>query len=192
MPIPPFNLNGVLPPYVGPSGPGGAFQHLSPYQVSAVDVAIALGTTANRQDILRKWLDHRRRLRLIGLTRGFQWLDGSFVEQKDPNDLDIVTFTHRPAVASNQVDWDALVTANLSILERTQVKASFRLDAQFVDLNGDPEFAIELTRYFGGLFSHRRGDDLWKGMLKTRLEDAADDAAALGILGPPLAGGAVP
>lgn len=92
MPIPPFTIDGVLPPYVGPSGPGGAFEDLSPYEVSATEVVATLGATQNRQDILRNWLAHRGLLRDAGIQRGFQWLDGSFLEQKEPNDLDVVSF----------------------------------------------------------------------------------------------------
>jgi hypothetical protein len=41
-----------------------------------------------------------------------------------------------------------------------------------------------MTRYWFGLFSHRRSDGIWKGMLQVRLEDVADDAAAIAALGP--------
>ncbi|MBB6356955.1 hypothetical protein GGR00_004773 [Aminobacter aganoensis] len=142
---------------------------------------------------MRKWLDHRAALRAAGLARGFQWLDGSFVETKEPKDLDTVIFTYRPLDAvGNDVIWNALVLANLALLERGQVMQAFRLDALLIDLDsGNPEFMIDVARYYVGLFSHRRGDDLWKGMLKVRLEDVADDAAALAILEAAPAVGAV-
>jgi len=142
---------------------------------------------------LRRWLDHRAALRAAGLARGFQWLDGSFVETKEPKDLDTVIFTYRPLHAvGNDAIWNALVLANLDLLERGQVMQAFRLDALLIDLDsGNPEFMIDVTRYYVGLFSHRRGDDLWKGMLKVRLEDVADDAAALAILEAAPAVGAV-
>lgn len=192
MPIPLFTIDGVLPPYVGAHGPGGAFEDLSPYEVSAVEVVTTFGTTQNRQDILRRWLHHRDQLRAIGITRGFQWLDGSFLEQKDPNDLDTVSFVYRPAHAVQGPDWNAVLAGSIHLFDRDQVKQNFRLDAFFVDLYGNPETIVEVTRYFMGLFSHRRGDDLWKGMLKVRLENAADDTDALAILGPaPAVGGAI-
>ncbi|GAA4121512.1 DUF6932 family protein [Aminobacter aganoensis] len=193
MPVPSFTIDGVLPPYVGLNGPGGAFEDLSPYEVSAVEVVTTFGTSPNRRDILRKWLDHRAALRAAGLARGFQWLDGSFVETKEPKDLDTVIFTYRPLDAvGNDVIWNALVLANLALLERGQVMQAFRLDALLIDLDsGNPEFMIDVARYYVGLFSHRRGDDLWKGMLKVRLEDVADDAAALAILEAAPAVGAV-
>lgn len=73
------------------------------------------------------------------------------------------------------------------MLDRGELKRNFRLDALFIDLAGHPEVIVEVTRYYMGLFSHRRGDGLWKGMLKVRLDNAADDADALAMLGPALA-----
>ncbi|WP_397463220.1 DUF6932 family protein [Rhizobium ruizarguesonis] len=81
MPIPSFTIDGVLPPYVGSKAPGGAFEDLSPYEVSAPEVVSTLGTTQNRRDILRRWLNHRSELRAAGITQGFQWLDGSPTNQ---------------------------------------------------------------------------------------------------------------
>lgn len=184
MPIPSFTIDGVLPPYVGPHGPGGASEDLSPYEVSATEVVTTFGTTQNRQDILRRWLMHRGDLRAIGIVQGFQWLDGSFLENKEPNDLDTVSFVYRPAQAVQLADWNAFIVGNLHLFDRGPVKQNFRLDAFFVDLHGHPETVVEMSRYYMGLFSHRRGDDLWKGMLKVRLDNAADDTNALAILGP--------
>ena len=44
--------------------------------------------------ILRGWLLHRAALRAVGFDRGFQWLDGRFVEDKVLKDLDVVSFTY--------------------------------------------------------------------------------------------------
>lgn len=190
MPIPSFTIDGVLPPYVGPNGPGGAPEDLSPYEVSSVEVVTTFGTTDNRRDILRKWLAHRGLLRAAGIVQGFQWLDGSFLETKEPNDLDTVSFTYRPLHAVQLVDWNGFVFAHLNLFHHGQVKQNFRLDAFFVDLHGHPETIVDAARYYLGLFSHRRGDDIWKGMLKVRLENAADDTDAVAILGPaPAVGG---
>lgn len=187
MPIPAFSIDSILPPYVGPQGPGGSPEDMSPYAVSAVETVTTLGTTDERKAILRGWLRHRAALRAIGFNRGFQWLDGSFVEDKQPNDLDLVAFLYRPDDAMDRDALSALLVANPGLFRRHQVKASFRLDFFAIDLNGSAEGIVNLTRYYLGLFSHRRGDDLWKGMLQVRLEDAADDMAASAVLGPDLA-----
>jgi len=184
MPIPSFTIDGVLPPFVGPNGPGGAPEDLSPYATTAVEVVTTLATTPTRRTILKGWLDHRASLRAIGFDRGFQWLDGSFVEDKEPRDLDIVAFLYRPPGIRDGNMLARLMHGNIGLFGRAQVKATYSLDFFPVDLNGTPEALVSLTRYWLGLFSHRRQDSLWKGMLQVRLEDEADDTAALALLNP--------
>jgi hypothetical protein len=123
-------------------------------------------------------------LRRIGFDRRFQWLDGSFVESKLPRDLDVFTFLSRPIGYRDTTLLKQLVMTNLTLFDRSQLKASFRLDFFAVDLDGSAETLVNMSRYFFGLFSHRRGDDLWKGMLQVRLENIADDAAAFAVVGP--------
>jgi hypothetical protein len=93
MPILGFNINDILPPYTGPTGPGGAPDDMSPYEVSATEVVTTLSTTPDRQSILHGWLAHRAALRSLGFIRGFQWLDGSFVERRTR-----VTWTSLPTL----------------------------------------------------------------------------------------------
>lgn len=62
MPIPSFTIDGVLPPYVGPDGPGGGAEDMTPYAVSALEVVATLGLTDRRKTI--------------------QWFDGSFVVRR--------------------------------------------------------------------------------------------------------------
>lgn len=185
MPIPAFTIDGVIPPYVGPNGLGGRGEDMTPYMVSAIEVVATLGVNDQRRSILQNWLQHRADIRALGFDRGFQWLDGSFVEDKDPRDLDIITFTYRPAAAKKLQDFRQLCANNPDQLARRRIKAKYNLDAFFVDLNGAPETIVNTSRYYLGLFSHRRGDDLWKGMLQVRMENVQDDAAALAALNPP-------
>jgi hypothetical protein len=53
MPIAQFTIDGVLPPYVGPQGPGGAAEDMSPYGVTAFEVVTTLGSSDERKSILR-------------------------------------------------------------------------------------------------------------------------------------------
>jgi len=166
MPIPGFTIDGILPPFVGPNGPGGAPEDLSPYAVTAIEVVTTLALTDDRKKILRLWLRHRAALRAAGF------------------DLDVVTFIYRPAGVQDSGDLARLLRANLGLFGRAQVKAAYHLDFFAIDLDGSAEAIVSLTRYWLGVFSHRRVDYLWKGMLQVRLEDVADDAAALAALGP--------
>jgi hypothetical protein len=182
MPIPSFSIDGVLPPYIGPSGPAGRAEDMSPYVVSAFEVVSTFGGSIERAKILDGWLRHRAQLRSLGFQRGFQWLNGSFVENKEPRDLDVVTFLFRPPmVAMGQLS--ALLQANRALFDPVQLKQSYLLHAFFIDLNGSPETIVNASRYYFGLFSHRREDELWKGMLQVSLDNPADDGAATAALG---------
>ncbi len=184
MPLPGFNIDGVIPPFVGADGPGGRFDELSPYKISVSEAVQALSFSEGRKSILRGWLLHRKALRAIGFDNGFQWLDGSFVERdKEPNDVDVLSFFTRPPFASTAAAVAQHLRANLPIFSRPQVKAAFHVDFLFVDLQGNPDVLVEMTRYYTALFSHRRTDFLWKGMLQVPMEGSADQAA-LDFLGP--------
>ena len=181
MTIPQLTIDGILPPFKG-SGPGDAFDLMSPYEVGPVDVLQRFGTTDERKAILRNWLDHRTVLRGLGIDQGFQWLDGSFVEEKDPHDLDLVTFFHRPASVQDAAGWRALWFGNLTVFSRPEAKRTYNLDTFFLDMDGDPEDLVSTARYFLQLFSHQRDSFLWKGMLQERLEDTGEDALAMTLL----------
>ncbi|MCE2988472.1 MAG: hypothetical protein LW830_11575 [Phenylobacterium sp.] len=182
MPIPRFTIDGVLPPFIGPNGPGGAHEDLSPYVATATEVVTVLGTSSVRREILTNWLRHRAALRAAGFDRGFQWLDGSFVEEKDPNDLDIVSFLHRPNGYVESSDFSIFLQSNQHILHAPIVKFQYKLDFFPVDLNSSPETLVSLTKYWIGLFSHRRYDYVWKGIVQVDLNNADDDESAIEIL----------
>jgi hypothetical protein len=91
----------------------------------------------------------------------------------------------RPATITSAADLLFVMRANGPVFDRAQVKAAHMVDAFFVDLNATPESIVNVSRYFLGLFSHRRGDDLWKGMLQVRLENTADDTAASAVVAVP-------
>jgi len=179
--IPVFTIDGLLPPFQA-SDPGQHPALMSPYEVTAFEVVERFGSTDNRREILRKWLEHRAALRGIGLDRGFQWLDGSFVENKEPKDIDLVSFVYRPLAALDETQWRVFMNANSGLLQRNRIKRAFNLDAFFLDMDGDAETLVLMSRYFLQLFSHQRSTYLWKGMLQVRMDDIQDDSAALLLL----------
>src|SRR5580692_10607499 len=94
-PLPPFISSGVLPPHLA----GAASPHdRSPYEATPAEVVARFATSGPRRVILRGYLDYRAALREAGFAEGYQWLDGSFVEDvertegRPPNDVDVVTF----------------------------------------------------------------------------------------------------
>ena len=182
MPIPDYTLDGVLPPFLGPNGPGGHPADMSPYDATALEVVTHFGSTTVRNTILRGWLDHRADLRAAGFLDGFQWLNGSFVEDKQPQDLDVVAFLYRPTGILDATSLQTFMKSNPHLFRRQNVRAKYQLDFIPVDLNGTAEFIVQMSRYYMGLFSHRRDDQLWKGMLQVRLDDPIGDQAAVAAL----------
>ena len=184
MTIPQFTVDGILPPYIGDNA-GGPQEGMSPYMAEPLDVVDRFGSSLRRCVILRDWLHHRAELRNVGILSGFQWLDGSFVEDKEPNDLDLVTFLFRPEGCEEAEAWNRWVRENISLLLREPVRARYKLDFFVVDMNGHPETIVDTARYWLGLFSHKRSTNQWKGMLKIRLD--ADDAPATELVAARLA-----
>lgn len=180
--IPAFNVSGVLPPFVGDSPTIPAA--MSPYQTTMTALVKRFATSAERIEILLGLIAYRTELRSMGFLDGFQWIDGSFVEQieitrsRPPADVDVVTFARRPIIEIEE--WIKLVQTNSPLFDQAAVKAKFKCDAYFVDLGINPALIVNDTRYWFGLFSHQRDTALWKGMLAIPLD--SDDAEAQQLL----------
>lgn len=130
-------------------------------------------------------------MRLLGFSEGFQWLDGSFVEDveqsqaRSPGDIDLVTFAMTPdGMSPSEVE--ALPKLHPDLLDPVRAKAHYGCDAYLMRLDGSPERLVRRAAYYFGLFSHRRSDNVWKGVLAMPLR--SDDDAALSYLSD-LAGG---
>lgn len=98
--IPKFEESGVHPPLIGACPTKPANQ--APYKVSLEAFVEHFATSKERKEILIGFIKYRYELKLLAIENGFQWLDGSFVENVEktrgraPNDIDLVTFAHRP------------------------------------------------------------------------------------------------
>jgi len=133
--------------------------------------------------VLDGLLRYRSGLHQAGFTSGFQWLDGSFLEDieeiegRPPNDIDVVTFFQLPLElkqADLKLQFPELFPSTRE--EQDKLKSSFRVDAYLVDLGGTSESLVSMSAYWYGLWSHRR-NQLWKGFLQVDLAPA-DDATA--------------
>lgn len=186
MPIPDFDHNGVLPPHVGDHSVDRS--QMSPYRTNSMELCVKLGTTDERRQILLGLFQLRDALRQLGVTSGFQWLDGSFVEDAErtpgraPGDIDVVTFFQPvPIIPPPSSPLSALVPI---LTDRDATKNHFRVDHILVPLTSTPDRIadakrlVDDVRYWFGLFSHRRNDDVWKGMLQLALDTATDDQLA--------------
>lgn len=173
MPIPDFE-DGILPPFIG-DGSRAVGRYLS----TPVEMAGRFGGTRERRQLLVGLLDYRAELRGAGLVRGFQWIDGSFVEEieqtgnRAPRDIDVVTFFHLPAGQTQET----LAAAFPALFRPTEMKRRHAVDAHCVPM--DPMKMEELalaSAYWESLWSHKRGGQR-KGYLLVDLSGGEDEAA---------------
>jgi hypothetical protein len=176
MPIPAWNNAGVISP-INPLAPVDVDR--SPYMASLTEVVQRFGMTPPRRTILAGLLNYRAALHAIGLNRGFQWLDGSFMEQvelleqRPPGDVDVVTF-YELAPGATQL---SVFQANPALFDHEHVKATFRVDAYQVHLASAPRNLVGSSTYWYSMWSHRRSDQ-WKGYVQVELDPAQDIPAA--------------
>ena len=186
--IPAFTPGGVLPPYTGTSPANGAA--MAPFSASMEQLADRFGTSPARLCLLEGLLRYRAALGSIGLTEGFQWVDGSFIERieategRDPRDIDVVTFYRRPPAMRNDAPaWRQMVNANMGLFRPEITRLTYNCDAYVVDLDaGSPSALVKQARYWFGLFSHKRVTSIWKGLLQVPIGTPTSDAAACAII----------
>jgi hypothetical protein len=174
--IPGWTMEGVIPPH-NPVSPVSVER--SPYRVGMVDFILRYSTSANRRKILEGFLNFRQALQNIGLIHGFQWVDGSFLENveylehRSPNDLDVVTFAYLP----NGLDQRDLFNQDVNLFTPPQSKGLYLVDSYFVQLNNvSAEYLIERSRYWYSMWSHRRSGQ-WKGYIELDLNPINDQIA---------------
>lgn len=172
--IPSFDHNGVLPPFLG--NPALGSNQVSPYTTTTLELCQRFATSPQRISILRNFLSFRSEMRKYGIT-GFQYLDGSFIEdiensslKRPPNDLDLLTFYY--PISPTQ---EANIFTNFDdFVNRPQCKINYSLDHLIINLGTNPADLVEFTRYFIQLFTHNRSN-IWKGMLKLDVGAVGED-----------------
>lgn len=182
MPIPPFNSNSILPPH---SGDPTNIDEVTPYRCTPQEFVERFNTSPERKEILLGFFRLRESLLASGLT-GIQWIGGSFVENKEvhrrspPGDVDVVT------LIVSEESWEA-TSARLDVVhpewaDPEPMKAKFKTDAYFLFSEMHPVILADQMAYWIGLFSHRRDDYRWKGMLRMDLLHTHENAETLAIL----------
>jgi uncharacterized protein DUF6932 len=178
--IPSWNSQGVLSP-INQSTP--TMMDRSPYIVQLTDIIMHFGISPQRLSILTGFLDYRSTLHDAGLINGFQWVNGSFmenietIENRKPNDIDIVTFFHLP----NSMTQESFVDQYPDLFKHELNKQKYHVDSYFVHLNGEfPEFLVDQSTYWYSMWSHRRNEQ-WKGYLQIDLAPTDDPTAKANI-----------
>ncbi|MBR9877947.1 MAG: hypothetical protein GYB17_00335 [Gammaproteobacteria bacterium] len=170
--IPDWTTEGVLPP-VDAGSPTSPSR--SPYAVSLIDLVQRFGTSKERIEILDGFLNYRQGLHDAGLTQGFQWLDGSYLEHvealesRSPNDIYVVSFIEFPeAISQLQIKdrYDEII--GLTRSTKLAIKRKYQVDAYLVSLALSPADLFAQTSYWYSMWSHRR-NSTWKGFVQLPL-----------------------
>ena len=175
-PFPQWDERGFLPPYTSHATDE---EGRSPYPASLVELISRFGFTAKRREILTGFLNFRAALHAAGIVQGFQWVNGSFVEDKmwtrgsEPDDIDLVTFYRLPS-NYNQSEFYSNFP---HLFDQPGNKDRYHSDTYFVALDtGNTHYLSRWIAYWNSLFSHTRAYQ-WKGYLEIDLSDAEDVAA---------------
>lgn len=188
MPIPDFTKEGLLPAHNGDPANRRAS---SPYPVTTVELCERFGTSPERREILRGFIQLRLLMRQLEVTEGFQWVNGRFVEKdngrrKAPDHVQVVTF-YKPSPLLRHPDYAEMVKPLQNV---GATRSKFAVDHSIVSLDIDDKATgrtdlnklqtlIDHTRHYSGLLSHQAESNVWKGLLRVELNTAADDLAAL-------------
>ena len=179
--IPDWDGGGVIPP-IDPLDPTSF--NRSPYRASLVDVMERFGDSATRRGLMAGLLGFRAELHRAGLTAGFQWINGSFVENAEysrgraPGDVDVVTFFYVPDGHTRE----SLVRAFPGAFDKIAAKRDFGVDSYFVGLNQTyAEILVNLSAYWYGLWSHTKDRLRWKGFVEVDLDPGEDEAASAAL-----------
>jgi hypothetical protein len=189
VPVPPFDVRGLLPPFVGADA---TTQDRSPYLATMAEVVTQLGTTPQRRQLLRNLIAYRQLLAVEGYQNGVQFIDGSFVENiegsanRPPSDIDVFSLLNAPQkYRSDPSAWAStgLTFWQTEIADRNKNKQRFSLDTYAVLYEElQPMGLIQYIIYWYGLFSHQRDTFAWKGFVVLPL-DPIGDQAALALIG---------
>lgn len=159
--LPDFTNTGILPP-VAP-GADVTSRSRSPYPATLQEFIQRFATNRRRAKVLKGFLQLRSRL-LDFEFQGLQWVDGSFVENKDrPNDVDVVTlFTDTSATADDLEEYP-------EVFRPIEAGARYHVDHYLVQITASIPTVRNIT-YWYSLFSHQRDTRRWKGMVQLPLE----------------------
>jgi hypothetical protein len=179
--IPNWNMEGVLPP-IWP-GEDGTSPNRSPYPSNLTELIDTFGSSSERFTILSGLLGFRQALYDAGIIGGFQWLDGSFMEDVEnqhkrfPNDIDVVTFASLPAGETQKT----LLAKVPHLFDHAFVKTTYMVDSYYEFL-GQPlaEHHVRQISYWYSMWSHNR-NQTWKCFVRINL-DPLEDAKARKVL----------
>ena len=154
-------------------------ENRSPFQAATFHLVERFATTPERVQLLHDLLDYRSALYAVGITEGYQWIDGSFVENVEarprpgkeprPYDIDVVTFFTPLGYEPPEL---------VELFQPLLTRERYNIDAYFITL-GVPldDHLVESITYWYGMWSTRRIDHTPKGFVRVDLNPEHDQEA---------------
>ena len=174
-----WTVDGFLP---GNDPTASVSERRSPYFLLLSDFVYRFGQSTERRSLVKGLLRYRALLQQAGVDTGFQWVNGSFVEDAErirgrpPADIDVVNFIHLPDGVSESVFYQS----HCDIFDRSRIRRDFSIDSYTVAMDlSRPEtvlFAVRNAVYWYSVWSHTR-DRQWKGYVEVDLDPANDSQA---------------
>ncbi len=168
---------GILPPII--TGQEVKFPR-SPYTLDLSDLISFFAISRDRIEILKGFLNFRALLHSMEIVSGFQWVDGSFMEnvelthKRSPKDLDVVTFFNLPEGCDNQ---KSFFEKTIHRLNNKEIKQKFKVDSYLIETSkNNPNDLVKSGAYWYSVWGHTRSG-LWKGFLEVDLNPASDAKA---------------
>lgn len=151
----PKHRGGLLPYSVSQESP--QISGTAPYHASLDELVCRMGTSTERLDILSGYVAYRRELKSVGIIKGFQWVNGSFLEEtqrfykREPADIDVVTFFRLP----EGVNFKDLKQERPDLFDSDLSTAAYRVDTAMLDFIDQPfsDSICKTTAYYHGLWS---------------------------------------
>lgn len=174
--LPLHRADGTLPPHVGERM---VLRHpCAPYPLSLAAFAEQFVTSKERVRLFLGLLALRRDLAAIGVSQGFQWVGGSFVERqpREPRDIDVVTFFVMPGALAEPGKAEALAQEHPALFSRRECMTKYTCDSFLVRLAMREEMFRAMTLWYA-LLSHDRRTLGWKGFVQLSLDGALDAEA---------------
>lgn len=174
--IPDWDEEGFLPHIIGK--PTVSSSH-PPYPVHLTDLVSHFSYSPKRQEILTGFLEFRAALHRIGLWRGIQWVNGSFVNDKmlqegeEPGDIDVVTLYYPPE-SETQI---TLRNRDPELFQPRINKVKYLVDSYFIDLSSSNPFYLTKSIAFWNNLWHHTEEGRRKGFLVINLSGREDSDA---------------
>lgn len=186
MPIPHFADHGALPHFILSDATNPSCR--SPYRATMLELVQHFCTSRTRANLLSGLNQYRKHLFDGGFSNGFQWIDGSFVEnveetqRRAPRDIDVVTLYNRPAkYQDDSSSWASDYTNHLrrEYFDTFAMKPRFNCDTYDIDLDAGGRPLVRNTTYWFGLFSETRNGSTRKGIVELALPKSSREFSAV-------------